>query len=135
MKVAGVETSPLMQARLAADSSLMERGRALRRDPSSLSQTELREHVGEFVANIFYGTLFRQMQQSNLKGKYLHGGRGEEVFRGQLAMELTRRMGRAPNDPIAQRMYESFARQYGLGRIEPQGEDAEQADHRPGGVA
>lgn len=70
----------------------------------------LRENVGEFVGNVFYGTLMRQMQNSKLKGKYLHGGRGEEVFQSQLNMEYAKRMGRSPNDPIANRIYDAMTR-------------------------
>lgn len=70
----------------------------------------LRERVGDFVGNVFYGTLMRQMQSSKLKGKYFHGGRGEEVFQGQLNQELATRMGKSVADPIAKKMYEAFAR-------------------------
>ncbi len=70
----------------------------------------IREHIGEFVGNVFYGTLIREMQASKLKGEYFHGGRGEEVFQGQLGMEIAQRLGRAPGDPIAEHMYESFMR-------------------------
>lgn len=69
-----------------------------------------RQAVGEFVGNVFYGTLLRQIQESKLKGEYMHGGRGEEVFRGQLNQELAQRMGRAKNDPIATKLYESIQR-------------------------
>jgi Rod binding protein len=74
------------------------------------TDTELREIVGEFVGNVFYGTLLRQMDQSTLKGKYMHGGRGEEIFQSQLHMEYAKRLGRAPGDPIADRIYESMTR-------------------------
>lgn len=70
----------------------------------------MRERVGEFVGNVFYGTLLRQSQESNLKGPFGHGGRGEEVFRGQLNMELAKRLGTSKNDPIAERLYESIRR-------------------------
>jgi len=71
---------------------------------------ELRQIVGEFVGNVFYGTLLRQMEQSNIKGEYMHGGRGEEIFQSQLHMEYAKRLGRAPGDPIADRMYEAMTR-------------------------
>lgn len=83
---------------------------------SASSSGELREKVGEFVGQIFYGTLLRQMQESKLKGEYFHGGRGEEVFKAQLGMELARRMGRAPDDPIAGKLYEALQRQRGSSR-------------------
>lgn len=76
---------------------------------------QIREHVGEFVGSVFYGTLMQQMDQAAIKGKYGHGGRGEEIFRGQLDMELAQRMGRAPDDPIANRLYESIMRHLGKG--------------------
>ena len=53
-----------------------------------------RKRVGELVGNVFYGTLIKQMQASKLKGTVMHGGRGEEVFGGQLGLELAKRMGR-----------------------------------------
>lgn len=81
------------------------------RAAGSESQGEVRrKDVGEFVGNIFYGTLLREMSDSKLKGKYFHGGRGEEVFRGQLNMELAKRMGQSAGDPIAEKMYEALNR-------------------------
>ncbi len=71
---------------------------------------ELRQRLGEFVGNIFYGMLIRQMNESGLKGEYFHGGRGEDVFKAQLGMELAQRLGRAANDPITNRLYEAMAR-------------------------
>ena len=50
------------------------------------------------------------MQSSTLKGEYMHGGRGEEVFQGQLGIELAKRMGGSMGDPVSNRMYESFKR-------------------------
>lgn len=83
---------------------------AAQTERQGLPKKELRKLVGEFVGNVFYGTLLRQMQNSTIKGKYFHGGKGEDVFKGQLHMELARRMGRAPGDPIANRMYEAMTR-------------------------
>ncbi len=77
---------------------------------SASPDADLRGIVGEFVGNVFYGTLLRQMEQTTIKGKYMHGGRGEEVFQSQLHMEYAKRLGRAPGDPIADRIYESMTR-------------------------
>ena len=77
---------------------------------SGQGDQDLRRRVGEFVGDIFYGTLIRQMHASKLKGDHFHGGRGEEVFQGQMGMELAKRMGRAANDPISNRLYESLRR-------------------------
>ena len=66
-----------------------------------------RKAYGEVVGNMFYGTLMKQMNDSKLKGSYFHGGRGEEAFRGQLALELGKRMGQSPTDPLVNRMFEA----------------------------
>lgn len=73
-----------------------------------------RKKVGEFVGNIFYGTLIRQMQASTLKSPVMRGGRGEEVFGGQMALELSKRMGEAPNNPLTDRIYRSILKHHGL---------------------
>ena len=74
----------------------------------------MREKVGDLVGNIFYGTLLRQMQDSKLKGEYFHGGRGEEVFEAQLGMELAKRMGQSPTDPMSNMIYDAFVRRQGI---------------------
>jgi hypothetical protein len=77
---------------------------------ASSSHKEVRAKVGEFVGSIFYGTLLREAQKSTLKGKYMHGGRGEEVFKGQLNEELARKLGRSQNNPITDRLSRSIER-------------------------
>lgn len=80
-------------------------------------RAELRRAVGEFVGNTFYGTLIKQMQASSFKTKYMHGGRGEDVFQGQLGIELAQRLGRSTNNPVADRMLSAIERR--LGRNAP----------------
>jgi hypothetical protein len=72
----------------------------------------LREKVGEFVGLTFYGTLLQTAQRSPLKGKYGHGGRGEEVFRSQLNLELARQAGRAGRLGIDEAIYKRLAAAY-----------------------
>ncbi len=72
-------------------------------DTDSGRQT-VRQRVGEVVGDVFYGALLRQVQNSRLKGAYFHGGRGEDVFQGQLNIELARKIGQAGNNPIADRL-------------------------------
>ena len=77
---------------------------------ASVANPKLREQVGDFVGNIFYGTLLIQLQDSKFKSEYFHGGRGEEIFKGQLYQEYARRIGRSPNDPMSNRIYEAMTR-------------------------
>jgi len=77
---------------------------------ASVANPKLREQVGDFVGTIFYGTLLSQLQDSKFKSEYFHGGRGEEIFKGQLYQEYARRIGRSPNDPMSNRIYEAMTR-------------------------
>lgn len=77
------------------------------------SKTARRKAFGEVVGNLFYGTLMKQMNDSKIKGKYFHGGRGEEAFRSQLSMELARRMGQSPTNPVVNRMFEAVEKRMG----------------------
>lgn len=72
-----------------------------------------RKTVGQFVGNAFYGTLLKQVQESKMKGAFGHGGRGEEVFNGQLSMEFAKRIGQSHNDPLSERLYQSISKHAG----------------------
>ena len=71
-------------------------------------RTRLRQTTDQVVGSVFYGTLLESMRASGLRGKYGHGGRGEEVFAAQLDRMLAERAGRARSysltDAIVQRL-------------------------------
>lgn len=101
---------------------------AVSTSPITAAQTKeaRRKAFGEVVGNIFYGTLMKQMNESKIKGSYFHGGRGEEAFRGQLALELAKRMGQSPSDPVVNRMFEAVEKRLGTasrGAATPAGPD------------
>lgn len=79
---------------------------------------DFRKQVGEFVGNIFYGTLIQQMQASSLKAKYFSGGRGEEVFQGQLGIELAQRLGRSANNPVADKLASAIEKRLGISNVQ-----------------
>ncbi len=70
---------------------------------------ELRKRVDEFVGMTFYGTLLRTMRDSSMKGPYGHGGRGEEIFTGQLDTILAQRMGQATGSSLNEAVYRSLS--------------------------
>jgi hypothetical protein len=74
--------------------------------------TQNRKTVGEFVGNIFYGTLLKEMQASSLKGPLMHGGRAEEAFAGQLTLALSKAVGTAKSNPLADRMYAAMQKHF-----------------------
>ncbi|HRX85334.1 MAG TPA: rod-binding protein [Phycisphaerae bacterium] len=70
----------------------------------------LRKAADELVGEVFYGTLLRQMRDAPLKGKYGHGGRGEEVFQAQLDQVLASRAGQASNSNLADAIVDRYER-------------------------
>jgi hypothetical protein len=50
---------------------------------------ELRKRFDQFIGQTFFGQMLSSMRQTVGKPAYLHGGRGEEIFRGQLDQVLS----------------------------------------------
>lgn len=114
MDVSGIAIPSTSQRKFVAVDSAMTALEKRSARAASSKRADMREKVGDLVGNVFYGTLIRQMQDSKIKGEYFHGGRGEEVFQAQLGMELAKRMGESPNDPMANMIYDAFVRRQGL---------------------
>lgn len=64
-------------------------------DPAEQGMAKLRETADHIVGSVFYGTLLRIQRESQLKGPYGHGGRGEEIFQAQLDQHLAEEAGRS----------------------------------------
>ena len=74
----------------------------------------LKEVAGQIVGSVFYGTLLKTMRESELKGAYGHGGRGEEVFAAQLHGMWAERMGEASNRGLTDVLYRRLEHQQRL---------------------
>lgn len=87
------------------------------RDPSLLATTavennarfeearEVRETFQQFVGETFFGQMLKAMRATTGKPAYLHGGRAEEVFRGQLDQTLAEEMTKASASKFAGPMF------------------------------
>ncbi len=71
----------------------------------------LRDVTGRVVGSVFFGTLLRTMRQSEMKGPYGHGGRGEDVFAAQLHDLLAERMGQTMRSGLGEVLYDRLQRQ------------------------
>lgn len=69
---------------------------------------ELKDAFGDFVGNTFYGQLIASMRKTVDKPAYFHGGRGEEVFQGQLDQMLAEKLSDATQEQFAGPMFELF---------------------------
>jgi hypothetical protein len=67
---------------------------------------ELRERFTQFVGETFYGQMIKAMRSTVGKPAYFDGGRGEEVFRGQLDQTLAEHMTKATADRFADPMFQ-----------------------------
>ncbi len=74
----------------------------------------LRKVVGEVVGTTFIGQMLRIAHNSNLEGKYGHGGRGERVFRAQLDQELAQMIGRRMQNSLTESVYKRLSGQKGV---------------------
>ncbi len=71
---------------------------------------QLRAVVGEMVGVTFFGQMLKVAQNNPFKADFAHGGRGEELFRGQLNMELSRRAGKGLRGGLADRITDYYTR-------------------------
>lgn len=76
--------------------------------PAKQASPELREAFTQFVGETFYSQLLSAMRSTVQKPAYFHGGRGEEVFQGQLDQILAQDMTKATADRFAGPMFDLF---------------------------
>lgn len=72
---------------------------------------EVREAFQQFVGETFFGQMLSAMRKTVGKPAYFHGGRGEEVFQGQLDQMLGEQLAKASAADFADPMFELFALQ------------------------
>lgn len=74
---------------------------------ASLEQRKamLHQAAEEMVGVTFFGEMLKIARSSKLKGEFGHGGRGEEVFGGQLDQELARKAGSGMKNSLSEAIY------------------------------
>ncbi len=90
------------------------------------SELEVRETFDKFVGVTFFRQMLKSLRDTQSQAAYFHGGRAEEVFRGQLDEQLADTLAASHGKSIAGPMYESFEM-----RLRPAGRSGMQA---PGGA-
>ena len=102
---APVATNPIAGPSLARGESLL-RGES----PATAAddKPKLRETFDQFVGEAFFSQLLSAMRKTVDKPAYLHGGRGEEVFQGQLDQLLADKMTQASAASFSGPMFELF---------------------------
>jgi hypothetical protein len=74
--------------------------------PASNKTAELRKQFTQFVGEAFYGQMLKAMRSTVGKPAYFHGGRGEEVFQGQLDQHMVEHLTEATADKFAEPLFE-----------------------------
>jgi len=72
---------------------------------------QTRRMIDEVVGLTFFAPILKSAHNTVLKGKYGHGGRGEEVFQAHMDLELARSMGRGVRTSLAEALYRKLTRQ------------------------
>jgi Rod binding domain-containing protein len=75
---------------------------------STSDKAGLREAFDDFVGQSLFGQMLASMRKTLEKPAYFHGGRGEEVFQGQLDQMLTEELSDASAEQITSPMFELF---------------------------
>ena len=70
----------------------------------------LRQAVQEVVGSVFLAPMLKMARENPLKGKYMHGGRGEDIFGAQLDMELARRASHRVQGGLTEALIKRFDR-------------------------
>jgi len=73
-------------------------------------QADLRRRLGEVAGAAFLAPVLQEMQRSPFKTKYFSGGHAEEVFQGQLALELAGKAGRTESSGFSNFLYRAVER-------------------------
>ena len=68
----------------------------------------LRQKVDEMVGLTFFAPLLKMARSSAIKGEFGHGGRGEEMFRGQLDQLLVQGAGRRVQTSLGDAIYQNL---------------------------
>jgi hypothetical protein len=69
---------------------------------------ELREAFDTFVGEVFFGQMLSSMRKTVGKPAYFHGGRGEEVFQGQLDQMIASKLTEASASQFTGPMFNLF---------------------------
>jgi Rod binding domain-containing protein len=73
---------------------------------------EVREAFNSFVGETFFQQMLKAMRSTTGKPAYFHGGRAEEIFRGQLDQQMATEMTEASADRLAEPLFANqFPRQ------------------------
>jgi peptidoglycan hydrolase FlgJ len=83
---------------------------ALGNNKSATSQG-LRSKFDSFVGETFYGQMLSSMRKTVGKAAYFDGGRGEEIFRGQLDQVLAQKLAESTAQSFSGPMFDLFALQ------------------------
>jgi flagellar protein FlgJ len=67
---------------------------------------EVHDKFTQFVGETFYGQMLKSMRSTVGKPAYFNGGRGEQVFQGQLDQTMAQEMTKASASKLADPMFE-----------------------------
>ncbi len=67
---------------------------------------QLRQKFTQFVGEAFYGQMLKAMRSTVGKPAYFYGGRGEEVFQGQLDQKMAEELTKTSASKFAEPMFE-----------------------------
>lgn len=74
--------------------------------PKGTNKADVKDKFTQFVGETFYGQMMKSMRSTVGKPAYFNGGRGEQVFQGQLDQTMAQQMTKASASTLADPMFE-----------------------------
>jgi Rod binding domain-containing protein len=76
--------------------------------PHGAKDQEVRTKFQQFVGETLYGQALKSMRKTVHKGRFFHGGHGEEVFQQQLDQVLAEKLAQTSGERVSSPMYQLF---------------------------
>jgi len=77
--------------------------------PPSDEQLLVRQTFQDFVAGTFYKQMFKALRSTENQPAYMHGGKAEEMFQGQMDQQVAENLAREHGSDLVGPLYTTFA--------------------------
>lgn len=106
MQIASQLTAARFDLPQQPTSALQLESKSTAQSKSVENAQQVHDVFSTFVGEAFYGQMIKSMRSTVDKPAYFHGGRGEEVFQGQLDQQLAQEWAAQSGDRFAEPMFE-----------------------------
>ena len=108
--ISPVQTA-MNSAHLAADTRETSGSRLLTQAPADTDK--MKSTFQDFTAGTFYKEMLKSLRKMHNKPAYMYGGRGEEIFQGQMDQEVAENLAHSKGSQISDPLFQGFLNRVG----------------------